>query len=144
MEKIQAQSDNIHEWLYWMVLDILLSLNWSVKYRYCYWDKKRKGIITRLRPAGRENSRRYQKLDACEIHDNNTIFISPFAKDKGLCLFHECMEILFSDWKDEYFVPNRWGLTNEDDPIDSLEAATWNHFSEDQKAAIESFLPKEP
>lgn len=144
MKKKQAKSGNLVDWIYWMAMDILLSLSWGIEYRYCYFDKKNNAIIARRRPVGRADSRRYQRLDACMIPDDNMIYISPTAEDKALCLFHECMEILFSDWKDEYFVPRRWGLTNGDDPIDNLESATWNHFTGEQKSAIEYFLPKEP
>jgi len=145
VKKAQANSANLHEWIHWMALDILLSLNWKIAYRYTYYDKKEKEIIARIHPIKPELSKRYPRLDACLIPEDKSIYISPLAKDdKALCLFHECMEILFTAWRDEYFVPRRWGLESGDDPILNLEKATWGKFSKEQKAAIRAFLPKEP
>ena len=144
MKEIQANSTKMVEWIYWMVLDILLSNRCSIEYRYVYVDKKKKDVVVRRRLMARAILKKYERVDACVYFEDEKIFISPNAEDKALCLFHECMEILFSGWKDEYYVPKRWGLKEDEDPILNLEDATWKHLSEDQKAFIKAFLPKEP
>lgn len=142
--KAQKDSAKLIEWVYWMALDILLSLQWSIEYRYVYWDKKGNTLISRKRRMARILSKRYARCYAGIKPDEDKIFISPDAEDKALCLFHECMEILFSDWKDEYYVPGRWGLKKSGDPILNLEDATWGRLTKAQKSAIKAFLPQEP
>lgn len=144
MEKNQAWSGKLVEWVYWMTIDILLSLQWNIEYRYLYLDKKEKDVIVRKRPIKLGFPKKYERLDACVKFDDDKIFISPDAEDKALCLFHECLEILFSEWKDEYFVPKRWGLKGGSDPILNLEDATWEKLTKKQRATIKAFLPKEP
>lgn len=144
MVKNQAWSSNLVEWVYWMAIDILLSLQWNIEYRYLYLDRKTKNVVVRKQPVTSNPSKRYQRLDAYVMFDDDKIFISPDAEDKALCLFHECLEILFSDWKDDYFVPKRWGLKNGADPILNLEDATWEKLTNKQRAVIKAFLPKEP
>lgn len=144
MEKNQAWSGKLVKWIYWMTIDILLSLQWNIEYRYLYLDQKTKNITARKQPVASNLSKRYERLDACVMFDDDKIFISPDAEDKALCLFHECLEILFSEWKDEYFVPKRWGLKRGADPILNLEDATWEKLTNKQRATIKAFLPKEP
>lgn len=144
MKKNQAWSSNLVDWVYWMTIDILLSLQWNIEYRYLYLDRNTKNVVVRKKPVASNIPKRYKRIDACVKFDDNQIFISPDAEDKALCLFHECMEILFSDWKDEYFVPKRWGIKKGDDPILNLEDATWEKLTNKQRATINAFLPKEP
>ncbi|MEK7090611.1 MAG: hypothetical protein AAB930_03425, partial [Patescibacteria group bacterium] len=108
--KAQAESASLVRWVYWMAMDILLSMQYSIEYRYVYWDRIKQRLVVCGRPVTRATPRRFEKFQAYVIIDDDKIFISPDAKDKALCLFHECLEVLFSEWKDEYFVPGRWGL----------------------------------
>ncbi len=144
MDRAHRDSPKLIEWVYWMAMDVLLSLQWSIEYRYVYWDKKENAIIGRKRRMARVLSKRYARCHAGIKPDEDKIFISPDAEDKPLCLFHECMEILFSDWKDEYYVPKRWGFKKGDDPILNLEGVTWDRLTKAQKSAIKAFLPQEP
>ncbi len=144
MGKVQASSDSLVEWIYWMVADVLLSFKWDIEYRYVYYDKKERVIDVKKRPVPESLFKRFKRLDACVEPEEEKIFISPDSEDKALCLFHECLEILFADWKDEYFTPKRWGLKKGEDPILNIEAATWDKLSKSQKNTIKSYLPKGP
>lgn len=128
-----------------MVLDILDKGMLDIRYGYIYYDRKREDIVNFKKHAPRLLvPKRYYPMEACVISDEEKIFISRDAKDKACCLFHECLEILFGDWKDEYFVPKRWGLESGVDPIEYLEAATWDKLTPAQKDLIRRYLPKEP
>ena len=144
MKKIQVCSGSLVEWIYWMAVDVLRSFKWDIEYRYVYIDRKERVIDVRKRPVSEKLADRYKRLDACVEPEEEKIFISPDAEDKALCLFHECLEILFDDWRGEYFVPKRWGLKKGEDPILNLEAATWEKLSRAQKNTIKWYLPKGP
>ena len=127
-----------------MVIDILESRWWKIKFRYIYYDKKRKAFITLIKPVS-DPGERYKPMDACVDSDSNVIFINPDSQgERELCLFHECLEILFAEWKDEYYVPERWGLDKGVDPILVMEAATWDKLTPGEKATIKFYLPKRP
>ena len=140
----QAESYPLVEWVYRMVIDVLESGFWKIKFRYLYYDKKRKAWITLTR-AVIDPGERYKLMDACVDFDSNVIFIHPESQgERELCLFHECLEILFAEWKDEYYVPKRWELEKNIDPIMVMEAATWDQLTCKQKNTIKSYLPKGP
>lgn len=129
------------DWIYWMVLDILESGRWTVCYRFTYFDKKHERLVASVLPR-RGGGKRYIPVDAFVNLQRHTIFIHPErSEDPGLCLFHECMEILFFDWKDCYFLPRRWGMKKQDDPILFLESATWDRLTPERRDRISSFLP---
>ena len=143
-KKCRAHSKSLVDWVYWMVVDILESYEWEIEYRYVYYDKKEKVIDVRKRPVSGARQSRFQYFDACVEPEEGKIFINPESGNKPLCLFHECLEILFADWKDDYFVPKFWGLEERVDPISYLEAATWDKLSRTQKNTIKWYLPKGP
>ena len=138
-------SDSLIDWVYWMVVDILESSEWKIVYRYIYYDKKRKDFIALAKEVCDGPDDRYRRMDACVDFDSGKIFIGVVSEgEKELCLFHECLEILFDDWKESYYVPGLWGLGKDEDPILALEAATWGKLTQEQKNRIKSFLPKGP
>ena len=145
-KNIRADSKRLADWIYWMALDILETGNWRIEYADVSSDTIRRDFISRKRRRApkRLNSQRCYREDAYVLHDEEKIVIDRSAKDKALCLFHECLEVLFDDWTDNYFVPARWGLESRSDPILHLEAVTWDRLSEFQKNAIKSYLPKGP
>lgn len=136
---------SLTDWIYRMVLDILNSGAWLIKYRRVYYDKKRKNIVEFVKPVRAGSAARYRRMDACADFERNIIFINPKSVGgEALGLFHECLEILFNDWKDCYFEPKRWGLAEGVDPIGYLEAATWDKLTPRQKNVIKAYLPKRP
>ena len=134
------------DWVFWMVRDILESGEWKIVIRHAYVNtgNGRNLALSKALSKRELAGKKYHKLDAFVDEDERFICIDAGAEDRALCLFHECLEILFSDWKDDYFVPERWDITEKDDPILFLEKATWNYLTEEQKEAIASFLPKRP
>lgn len=137
-------SHSLAEWIYRMVIDILESKFWKIKFRYIYYDKKR-GAFIALAKAVSDPGERYKPMDACVDFDSNVIFIHHKSRgERELCLFHECLEILFAEWKDEYYVPERWGFDKGVDPILVMEAATWDKLTCEQRSTIKSYLPKGP
>ena len=138
-------SESLLDWIYWMVIDILESGEWEIVYRYVYDDKKRKSTVTPIKDILGAPNERYQRLDACVDLDCRKIFIGIITDgEKELCLFHECLEILFDEWKQDYYTPGLWGLEENQDPILALEAATWKKLTQEQKDRIKLFLPKGP
>lgn len=129
-----------------MALDILESRVFIIEYRYVYFDRKRRSVIARKMPIAKRGDRRYYPLNACVDMLAKRIMISPLARDKPLCLFHECLEILFSDWKANYFKVKKWHIPRgrDTDPIRYLEAGTWSKLSNSQKQEIGKYLPKGP
>jgi len=140
----RVDSFSLTDWVFWMVRDILESGDWKINICYTYVNMRNENSVALPKALNKTEMarRKYVQLDAFVDEDKNVICIDARAKDRALCLFHECLEILFSDWKDSYFVPRRWGITNDDDSIRPLEDATWAHLSEEQQEAVASFLPK--
>lgn len=143
-ETRKADSHSLRDWVFWMVMDILKSEYWGIRIRYCYLDTENDRLVAFKRKVRGIKGKRYRRIDACVLPTKRCIFIDCEAKNKPLCLFHEALEILFAEWKDRYFVPRRWGLAKQSDPILNLEDAAWNKLSGAQKARIARFLPKEP
>lgn len=146
MKELPALPETLLGWIFKMSIDILESQEFRVQYRYVYYDKKRKDLVALVSPVDDPEEKRYHAMDACVYSEEKKIFISPTLSrsHKALCLFHECLEILFYEWKEDYFEPLSWGLEEGDDPIQHLEAFTWEKFTPAQKKAIQAFLPKEP
>ena len=142
--KARVSSKSLVDWVWWMVLDVLDSHKWDIEYRYVFYNRKDKVIDVRKRSVPQSVSGNFQRLDACVDSEEEKIFIDHSAEDKALCLFHECLEIIFSEWKDEYFVPRLWGLELGVDPVCYLEAATWDKLSKSRKNTIKRYLPKGP
>lgn len=127
-----------------MVRDILESGKWEVVIRHTYaHTESGKNFATRKALSKAEMAeRKCQPLDAFVDEEELLICIDVGAEDHPLCLFHECLEILFADWKDDYFFADRWGIAESDDPFDFMEKATWDCLSEEQKETIAAFLPQ--
>lgn len=140
----QANSQSFIQWIYWMVIDILKNPRVKISYGYLYYDRKKEGFVVRKHPIAGRRRRRFLRVEAWVDVEKEKIFINHEAEDQPLCLFHECLEILFACWADRYFVPQRWGLSKKDDPILYLEAATWGKLSKTQKQEIAKYLPKGP
>ncbi len=141
----RVSSHSLLKWIYWMALDLLESKKIDIQYRFVYYDRKRKMIIVRKTPIQMKIAR-YYRMDGCADARCRLIFIDPIAKDRALCLFHECLEFLFTEWKESFFQPKHWGIhpRSDQDPIRYLEAATWEKLTKEQKNTIKSFLPKGP
>ncbi|MBI2640021.1 MAG: hypothetical protein HYW90_04000 [Candidatus Sungbacteria bacterium] len=140
----KADSHSLSDWVFWMAVDILKSGYWGVRMRYCYLDTENDCPVAFKREVTGARRKRFRPIDACVLPAKWCIFIDHGSRNKPLCLFHEVMEILFAEWKDRYFVPRRWGLSERSDPILDLEDATWSKLSRAEKAQIARFLPKEP
>lgn len=137
-----AVSDSLVEWIFWMVIDVLNSGYWRISYRHVFYDTEGQKIAVFLRKPAAFCDSRYIRMDACVFEESDSIFIDPEAEDKPLCLFHECLEILFAEWKEEYYLHHEWGLREGDDPILFLESATWDKLDSAQKETIARYLPK--
>lgn len=142
----RADSTVLVDWIFWMVRDILESRKWKIVVRYAYvdTDSGKNLALTKVLSERETRGKKYERIDAFVDMEEYLICVSFDAENRALCLFHECLEVLFSDWKDDYFDPERWGLSSDDDPILSLESATWDHLTEEQKDVIASFLPCRP
>ena len=132
------------DWIYGMALDILESGVWKIQYRFLYFDTKRKQTVFRTRPFARLGTR-YALVDAAVHFRRAIIYISPeITADHGLCLFHECMEILFADWKNRYFHPAKWDFEADADPIRHMESAIWERLTPERRDRVRAFISQEP
>lgn len=142
---IRIRSRSPLKWIYWMVLDILESDNIEICYRYVYFDGHKKKIVVYKKPLSNTKHKRFYLMSACVDIFARRIYISPNARDKPLCLFHECLEIIFAEWTTKYFKPKIWGIKGKQDPdpIRYLESVFWRPLTSAEKQRIAKFLPKD-
>lgn len=141
---IRVRSRSPTKWIYWMVLDVLKSKKTKVQYRYVYFDKQKKRIVLRERPVPQKGQKRFYGMSACYDIPTRKIYINPDAKDKPLCLLHECLHAIFVSWEVEFFSAGRWGITSkmEPDPIRYFEGVIWERLTDAEKQKIARYLPK--